>query len=72
MISSKTRAMLDPAQDAPWFPKAIEKRYTITPVTRWRWERTGKLPARDVFVGGVAAAWRPETILAAERGSKVA
>ena len=36
--------------------------------TLWRWERDGKLPDRDVFVGGRAVGWKPETIEFAERG----
>jgi len=50
-------------------PRGIEERYGISAVTRYRWERTGKLPARDVFIGGVASGWRPETLEAAERGT---
>jgi hypothetical protein len=43
-----------------------ERRYGITPVTRWRWERAGRLPPRDVSIGG-RTGWRPETLDAAER-----
>jgi predicted DNA-binding transcriptional regulator AlpA len=46
----------------------VEKRYGISSVTRWRWERDGKLPPRDVHIGG-RSGWRPETLLAAERGA---
>jgi len=49
-------------------PKEIESRYDITAVTRWRWEKNGRLPPRDVFIGGAPAGWRPETIERAERG----
>lgn len=48
--------------------KGIEQRYDISPKTRWLWERNGRLPARDVFIGGQRAAWRVETLEAAERG----
>jgi predicted DNA-binding transcriptional regulator AlpA len=48
------------------WPKGIEDRYGISAPTRWRWERDGKLPRRDVHVGDKSG-WRPETIEAAER-----
>ena len=50
------------------WPSGVENRYDISPPTRWRWEKDGKLPARDVFVGGIAIGWRPETLEAADRG----
>lgn len=50
------------------WPRGLEQRYGISAPTRWRWERDRKLPARDVFVGGVAVGWRPETLEAADRG----
>jgi len=50
------------------WPSGVEARYGINSVTRWRWERDRKLPARDVFVGQVPVGWRPETLEAAERG----
>jgi hypothetical protein len=48
------------------WPAGVEHRYDISPVTRWRWERDGKLPARDVCIGG-RTGWRPDTLDAAER-----
>lgn len=48
-------------------PAGVQKRYGITHVTRWRWERDKKLPPRDVFIGGKAVGWRPDTLDAAER-----
>lgn len=48
------------------WPAGVEQRYDIKPVTRWRWERDGKLPPRDVFVGG-RSGWRPETLEQFER-----
>jgi predicted DNA-binding transcriptional regulator AlpA len=45
--------------------KGVEERYGISPPTRWRWERKGLLPARDVHIGG-RSGWRPETLAAAE------
>lgn len=47
------------------WPIGIERRYGISTVTRWRWEKLGKLPARDITVGG-RTGWRPETLVAAE------
>lgn len=44
----------------------VEDRYDISAVTRWRWERKGKLPPRDVHVGG-RSGWRPETLANFER-----
>ena len=53
-------------------PHELEERYNISTPTRWRWEKNGKLPKRDVYVGGVLAGWRPETLDAAERGQAAA
>jgi hypothetical protein len=48
------------------WPAGVEERYGISAPTRWRWEKTGRLPARDVNLRGKSG-WRPETIEAAER-----
>ena len=53
------------------WPSGVEERYGITSVTRWRWERAGKLPPRDVNVGGKTG-WKPETLESAERGRTAA
>jgi hypothetical protein len=50
------------------WPKGVEDRYDIAAVTRWRWERSGRLPARDINLGGKTG-WSPETLAAAERGA---
>jgi hypothetical protein len=50
------------------WPLGVQERYGISAVTRWRWERAGHLPPRDVFIGGKPAGWRPLTLEAAERG----
>lgn len=50
------------------WPGGVEERYDISTPTRWRWEREGKLPPRDVNVGGKTG-WRPATLEAAERVS---
>ena len=54
------------------WPGDAEARYNISAVTRWRWEKTGRLPPRDFFIAGVAEGWRPETLDAADRGLKPA
>jgi len=49
-------------------PKGLEARYGWSQPTRWRAERDGRVPPRDVYIGGEAAGWKPETLEAAERG----
>lgn len=49
------------------WPAGLQRRYGISAVTRWRWEKDGKLPPRDLFVGNKSG-WRPSTIDAAEQG----
>ena len=46
------------------WPKGLELQLGISAPTRWRWERAGKLPKRDVCIGG-RKGWKPETIEAA-------
>jgi predicted DNA-binding transcriptional regulator AlpA len=50
------------------WPKGVEARYNISKTTRWLWEQQGKLPPRDVYIGGKAEGWRPATLEAAEAG----
>lgn len=50
------------------YPRGIEERLGVSTPTRWRMERDGRLPPRDVYIGGKAVGWRPETLEAAERG----
>lgn len=52
------------------YPRGVELRYGISLSSRWRWERDGKLPRRDVYIGGNAVGWRPETLETAERGQR--
>lgn len=59
------------AGDAVIWPSGVCRRYGISPITRWRWERAGKLPPRDVHIGG-RSGWRPETLVAAESAKKEA
>jgi hypothetical protein len=47
------------------WPSGLQERYGISAMTRWRWEKRGLLPARDVSVGGKTG-WRPETLAQAE------
>ena len=49
------------------WPSGVELRYDISPVTRWRWEKDGLLPARDVFIAGKPVGWKPATLDAADR-----
>lgn len=48
------------------WPKGLEERYGISAPTRWRWEKSGRLPPRDINLGGKTG-WRPETLAHAER-----
>jgi predicted DNA-binding transcriptional regulator AlpA len=50
------------------WPKGVEERYGISAPTRWRWEKIGRLPARDVNLQGKTG-WRPGTLDAAEGGT---
>jgi predicted DNA-binding transcriptional regulator AlpA len=47
------------------WPSGVQERYGISAPTRWRWEKRGLLPARDVSVGGKTG-WKPETLAQAE------
>jgi len=50
------------------WPVGLEERYGISLITRWRWERDGKLPPRDINIAGHTG-WLISTIEAAERGA---
>jgi len=52
------------------WPRGVEVRYGISATTRWRWERLGKLPPRDIDVGGKTG-WRPSTLDSADGTSAV-
>lgn len=69
-----TRAPKRPraAGSAIIWPRGIEDRYGISSVTRYRWERSGRLPPRDVIVGGKRVGWNPATLDAADRGERPA
>jgi predicted DNA-binding transcriptional regulator AlpA len=51
------------------WPSGAALRYGVSGVTVWRWTRDGKLPKRDVFLGGVPVGWKPTTLDAADSGS---
>jgi predicted DNA-binding transcriptional regulator AlpA len=65
MVSSKV-AKIGPRQGTVvvW-PKGAQERYGISAPTLWRWEKLGRLPPRDVNVGGKTG-WRPATLQAFE------
>lgn len=54
------------------WPQGVQERYGINITTRWRWEHEGRLPPRDVFVGGKAIGWKPSTLDAADAGAPFA
>lgn len=64
-MSNKPTRRAPHAGTAVIWPAGVEQRYGVSPVTRWRWERAGKLPPRDIHIGG-RSGWRPETLAAAE------
>ena len=49
-------------KDVVW-PTGLQERLGISAPTRWRWERDGKLPRRDVNIAGKTG-WKPTTIAA--------
>jgi predicted DNA-binding transcriptional regulator AlpA len=53
------------------FPRGLQDRYGVSNATVWRWRRAGRLPPMDVYVGGQAVGWLPETIERADRGGTV-
>jgi predicted DNA-binding transcriptional regulator AlpA len=70
MLKKKTRArkrMRREGTHCVW-PAGVCQRYDISIPTRWRWERDGKLPPRDVSIGGIKVGWRPGTLDAADAG----
>jgi len=61
----KPRRALIEGKRVIW-PRGVELAYGISAITRWRWERAGRLPARDVHIGG-RSGWSPDTLAAAEQ-----
>jgi hypothetical protein len=56
-----------PAPGIALSPAEVEHRYRVSNTTRQRWERQGRLPPRDFYVGGKATGWLMTTIERAER-----
>jgi hypothetical protein len=57
-----------PAPSVALLPAEVEHRYRVSDTTRMRWEREGKLPKRDFFIGNKARGWLLTTLEKAERG----
>ncbi len=47
------------------WPSGVQERYGISAQTLWRWEKLGRLPPRDISIGGKTG-WRPATLEALE------
>jgi hypothetical protein len=47
------------------YPSELERQLGIARKTRWKWEKSRKIPPRDFFVQGEAVGWRPSTLEAA-------
>lgn len=69
-MTTKQRRQRPAAARAILWPRDIEDQLAISTPTRWRWERSGKLPPRDAHVGGKAVGWRPSTIEAMLSGDR--
>lgn len=53
------------------WPADLQRRLNISLTTRWKWEKSGRLPPRDFFIGGKAVGWHLSTLERAERGETV-
>jgi predicted DNA-binding transcriptional regulator AlpA len=51
-------------------PVDVSNAYGVCGVTRWRWEKTGRLPPRDAYLNGEAVGWKRETIEAVMAGKR--
>jgi hypothetical protein len=65
-----SKAKIRPAPAILW-PTDVQHRYGISATSRWRWEKTGRLPPRDFFLAGKAEGWHRATLDAADRGEQV-
>jgi len=45
------------------WPPGCRAMFDISAPTMWRWEKAGRLPPRDVNIGG-RTGWKPETLAA--------
>ena len=59
-MSTKAKRAPHEGTSVVW-PSGVEARYGISAVTRWRWEKQGRLPPRDINIGGKTG-WKPETL----------
>jgi predicted DNA-binding transcriptional regulator AlpA len=68
-LQTTARKNEERASDRPLilWPNDLEQRYGVSDSTRSRWEKLGKIPARDVYLGGEPVAWYATTIESAER-----
>lgn len=61
----------DPSIAAILWPRDLERHLSISAPTRWRYERAGRLPPRDAFIGGEPVGWLRSTIDAMLAGERV-
>ena len=62
MSTKKKLRELPYAKRAVLKPLDVERLFDISDVTRYRWEKKGKLPPRDVVLNGEYIGWRPATL----------
>jgi hypothetical protein len=63
ILLKKRKARPPQGGSAVIWPQGAEALLGISAWTRWNWEKTGKLPPRDVCIAGKKG-WRPETLQA--------
>jgi hypothetical protein len=68
--ATKKRNAPGAAQAVLW-PRDVQARYGISPATLWRWEKAGRMPARDVSVSDLTG-WYVATIEEYEARPRVA
>ncbi len=67
-IPKRRRKRPPHAGTAVIWPQGVQAMYDISAPTRWRYEKSGRLPPRDVHLGSKSG-WRPETLAAFARSS---
>jgi hypothetical protein len=60
--TKKATKALPYAQRAVLKPGDVERLFDISHQTRYRWEKEGRLPPRDVVIGDKPLGWRPATL----------
>jgi predicted DNA-binding transcriptional regulator AlpA len=70
MPKRKPRKRPPHAGTAAVWPQGVQQMFDISAPTRWRYEKTGKLPPRDVHLGSKSG-WRHETLAAFARSGIV-